>query len=166
MKLSLLYGRKIPLSLLYRHPHQNYQSFFNKLSSFVQKVSSTYHVVILGDINIDTSIPSNNSYSKPYKDILLSLGLRNLINKPTRITNSTETILDHVLTNLNFESCKSGVLVNDITDYLPVYAFCNLSVCKLKYKGGQKYQTILKKSKKVNFYQCLETCPKHLNVRD
>ena len=139
------------VAVIYRHPHQNYESFFTKLSSFVQKVSSMYHVVILGDINIDTSIPSSNSYSKNYKDILLSLGLRNLISKPTRITNSTETILDHVLTNLNFESCQSGILINDMTDHLPIYAFCNLSVCKLKYRDGQKYRTIFKESKKVEF---------------
>ena len=42
-------------------------------------------------------------------------------------------------------------MVNDITDHLPVYAFCNLSVCKLKYKDGQKYRTIFKESKKDEF---------------
>ena len=136
------------VAVIYRHPHQNYESFFEKISFFVQKVSSSYHVVILGDINIDTAFPSTNSYSKNYKDILLSLGLRNLINKPTRITNSTETILDHVLTNLNFEYCQSGILINDITDHLPIYAFCNLSVCKLKYADRQKYRAIFKESKK------------------
>ena len=139
------------VAVIYRHPHQNYESFFTKLSSFVQKVSSTYNVIILGDINIDTSIPSNNTFSKPYKDILLGLGLRNLINKPTRITNSTETILDHILTNLNYESCESGVLINDITDHLPVYAFCDISVNKLKYSDGQKYRRIFKDSRKDEF---------------
>ena len=149
--------------LLYRHPHQNYESFFEKISFFVQKVSSSYHVVILGDINIDTAFPSTNSYSKNYKDILLSLGLRNLINKPTRITNSTETILDHVLTNLNFEYCQSGILINDITDHLPIYAFCNLSVCKLKYADRQKYRAIFKESKKNEFLTTFQRMSQTLN---
>ena len=139
------------VGVIYRHPHYNYESFFSEFSLFVEKVSSKYNVVILGDINIDVSSPSSNAYSKNYKDILLSLGLRNLISKPTRITNSTETILDHILTNLSYESCQSGILINDITDHLPVYALCNLSVCKLKYRDNQKYRIIFKESKKEEF---------------
>ena len=43
-----------------------------------------------------------------------------LINKPTRITDTSATILDHVWTNLYSENIKTGVLLHPISDHLPI----------------------------------------------
>ena len=67
-----------------------------------------------------------------YKNLLLSLGLRNLIGLPTRVTESTETIIDHCITNLPSTSIQSGVIQEDISDHYPIYATANLKVKKPK----------------------------------
>ena len=83
----------------------------------------------MGDFNTDTSCP-NDTHTMRYRNTLLSLGLRNTINKPTRVTPDTETILDHCLTNLNYSSVNSGILEYHISDHHPIFAVANLSVAK------------------------------------
>jgi hypothetical protein len=51
-----------------------------------------------------------------------------LINKPTRITTHTATLIDNIYTN-NFEkiNCStSGVIISDISDHLPIVHSCNM----------------------------------------
>ena len=85
-----------------------------------------YHNIILGDLNINIKnhVCSN---SKTYKNLLLSLGLRNVINIPTRVSSSTETMLDHCLTNLPINNVVSGVLKDNLSDHFPIFAFVNLN---------------------------------------
>ena len=44
-----------------------------------------------------------------------------IINVPTRISNSTATVLDHFWTNIIDLPVKSAVIVNPVSDHLPVY---------------------------------------------
>ena len=50
-----------------------------------------------------------------------------VINKPTRITDTSATVIDHIWTNLHFYPIKSGVILNPLSDHLPVYMCVNLS---------------------------------------
>ena len=48
-----------------------------------------------------------------------------LINRPTRVTENTSTIIDNFLTNC-FVLTQSGTLSSDITDHFIIYtSFCN-----------------------------------------
>ena len=45
-----------------------------------------------------------------------------LITKPTRITKSTATLIDNIFTNnANKTGHQSGILLNDISDHLPIF---------------------------------------------
>ncbi len=55
-------------------------------------------ILILGDINVDLSA-KNNSNTKKYLSVLKSLGLTQLVNDFTSVTNTSATIIDHILTN-------------------------------------------------------------------
>ena len=127
--------RNTIVAVIYRHPLENHQQFFQEMELVVQKIVSKYNIVFLGDINIDVSSSNCDGNGKKYQDLLLSLNLKNLISKPTRITTSSETIIDHVITNIPYEQCKSGVLVNNITDHLPIYTFCIISSQRKKYRN-------------------------------
>ena len=95
-----------------------------------EKILKDYNLIFLGDINIDVAFDTSVSQSKTYQDILLGLDLKNLISRPTRITNTSETIVDHVLTNLPYDTVRSGILVSDITDHFPVFGFFNVPLKK------------------------------------
>ena len=52
---------------------------------------------------------------------MYGFGLFPLINKPSRITEFSQTLIDNIFTN-NIETVNnSGLLINDITDHLPVF---------------------------------------------
>ena len=57
--------------------------------------------------------------------MLLSLGFMPIITKPTRITDHTATLIDHIYTNTPEKLIKSGICLADISDHLPV--FCTMA---------------------------------------
>ena len=62
---------------------------------------------------------------------MYSFGRYPLITKPSRITDITAMLIDNIFTNeLQFQ-VKSGLLISDISDHLPVFALCgNQFVCR------------------------------------
>ena len=117
--------KNVVIGAIYRHPLDNHHDFLSSFYSQVEKISQTFNVILLGDMNLDVSL---NVRSKPvvdYKNMLFSLSLRNLISKPTRITKNSETTIDHVLTNVPNQTIYGGILNCDVADHLPVYALCS-----------------------------------------
>ena len=128
---NLNVDKNVIVGSLYRHPHENFEEFFKTFANVVEKINRKYHLIILGDFNIDMK-----NYSclnvRSYKNLLLSLGLRNLINQPTRVAESTETIIDHIITNLPPTGIESGVIQEDVSDHYPIHAIANLDIKKPK----------------------------------
>ena len=118
-------SKNVIVGSIYRHPHDNHFEFLRDISERIECIQKKCHVVILGDININTKDNSDKN-TQDYKNTLLSLGLRNTINLPTRITESSDTILDHIVTNVNAESIVSGVVTQDVSDHLPICAVLKL----------------------------------------
>ena len=88
------------VGVIYRHPHDNHSEFFLKLQSVAESILKKSNLIILGDTNIDISANNTCLHAKTYQDILLGLDLKNIISRPTRITNTSATIIDHIITNL------------------------------------------------------------------
>ena len=57
----------------------------------------------MGDININTS-NSCNTATENYIETLNSLGCKNLIDIPTRFGSTSQSTLDHIITNHDFNS--------------------------------------------------------------
>ena len=73
----------------------------------------------MGDINIDLS--TNTTLTSDYMRLLHSNAFCNLITKPTLVTSTTQTIIDHILTNDNESIMTPGVLSYKISDHYPIY---------------------------------------------
>ena len=63
-------------------------------------------------------------------NLTYSLGCVPLNTHPTRITTTSSTLLDHVYTNNVLGEHKSFILVEDVSDHLPVTMCSNLSLPK------------------------------------
>ena len=59
---------------------------------------------------------------------MYGLGLYPLIDRPSRITTHSCTLIDNIFTNQINYSIRSGLLMNDITDHLPIFALCNYEI--------------------------------------
>ena len=78
---------------------------------------------VLGDINIHFS--SKSSYSAKAREYLNMLNANCstfIINIPTKITSSSATVLDHIITNENRYEILPFVVNYNITDHFPIIA--------------------------------------------
>ena len=66
---------------------------------------------------------SNSTNTDIYLNSIHSEGCINLINKPTRITTHSSTLLDYIYTNIVNKQIQSGILIYDISDHLPTFCF-------------------------------------------
>ncbi|KAK9884039.1 hypothetical protein WA026_004972 [Henosepilachna vigintioctopunctata] len=67
----------------------------------------------LGDFNVDTLGRSENA--QIFLDLIDSYGVEAKIHEPTRITTTSSTCLDNILTN--FKSCESSVFEAHLSDH-------------------------------------------------
>ncbi|CAL4069256.1 unnamed protein product [Meganyctiphanes norvegica] len=61
--------------------------------------------------------------------ILTTNGYTQLINKPTRVTSTTESLIDHIYTNNKNKISQSGVIESGISDHF-------ITFCTRKNKGN------------------------------
>ena len=62
-------------------------------------------------------------------NLIFQNGIFPLINRPTRVTKSSATIIDHVLTNTIIESeLQSGIIKTDVSDHFAVFALMKTSL--------------------------------------
>ena len=147
-------AKNLIVGSVYRHPHDNHEEFFSAFCGQVEKISKNYSVILLGDLNIDVS--NNSKHVKDYKNLLLSLGVKNTINLPTRISDTTETVIDHMITNQNLDKIESGILLKEVSDHLPIYCLAKLNA-KRSARNEQLYIRKFPLSKKQAFISALQS---------
>ena len=117
-----LQNERIICGTIYRSPSHDTgsnQIFFDNLKETFEYTKSNHKCFIFGDLNYNLLQHDNNMVSD-LLDIMPDNSFYSLINKPTHITDTSATILDHAWTNLYFENIKTGVLLHPIFDHLPV----------------------------------------------
>lgn len=117
--------KNVIVSCVYRAPNSGIESFKDVFEAMAlnakQKVA-----YFCGDYNIDFLNPSKSTAIVEFIDAMYSAGLYPCITKPSRITTHSATVIDNIFTN-NISNLESGLLINDITDHLPIFV---LHECK------------------------------------
>ena len=75
----------------------------------MQKLSGRHgkkHVILVGDLNINLINHATDRSSQDLVDSMASSGFLQLIARPTRLTDHSATLIDHIYTN-NLENTKS-----------------------------------------------------------
>ena len=112
LDIFLSKSKPILVGILYRPP--NSTGFLKKLNVAISKTENfdNQEVFVLGDLNIDLmdSRRSNSNRIKRYREFLSLHGLKQLIQEPTRITEKSETLLDHMVSNSAQKVSQLGVL--------------------------------------------------------
>ena len=107
-------------AVVYRHSCNNKNIFFESMGKKLQTLNQkNTKVLLMGDINID--LPTNATLTSDYMRLLHSNAFCNLITKRTRVTSTTQTMIDHILTNDNESIVTPGVLSYKISDHYPTY---------------------------------------------
>lgn len=130
---------------IYRPPNKSDVPVFNTyMNETVFPFLNAYKdVFLVGDFNIDLLNPIASE--KDFIDLCRSYTYVPLITKPTHVTHTSESIIDHFWTN-NLTDLKSGVINCDITDHFPI--FCVVPV-------KENYQQPVKKVFRDHSTACL-----------
>ena len=116
-----LKSKKYCIAGFYRHPNTPVIAFTDALSKILHKMAKNKTIFVLGDINIDVCKYDRDPNTKLYVDLMCSYNLMPYSFLPTRITNTSATIIDHIFSNcqlLSPVSVKSGLVTCDIADHL------------------------------------------------
>ena len=95
-----------------------------------QKENKTF---IIGDLNFNTNLANHSPVILDYINTFENNAFCNLISIPTCVTPDSETIIDHIFTNVTVTAIMftvTGVLHYKISDHYPIY--CLKSIPTLK----------------------------------
>lgn len=115
------------LCCVYRPPNSD-GNFWTSLSWSIEKVGEiTDNIIIIGDLNVDLlSIPQTHVIH----DIMSNGNFVNNINEPTRVTNTSSTLIDLVLSTPAVKVHESGVLNIDssVSDHKAIYISFSIDI--------------------------------------
>ena len=149
--------RKIVVGVLYKAPNIPYSIFSQCVEAFIKIYSDYDNVVLLGDINVDMLDMDCASTKFFTENFIEPLSLSQVITKPTRITKTSKTLIDHaIVTN------PKNVLIADcvdtgISDHHLIFLAYALKKTKIK-----PYTVTVRDFKRINwetFYKDLEEYP-------
>ena len=105
---------------IYRAPNTD----LNMLSEFINDILSNIGkrtVYMCGDFNVDLLQYDKHAATNDFIDKLYVIGLHPLITRPTRITSHSKTLIDNIFTTDLSSHIHSGLIINDMSDHLPIY---------------------------------------------
>ena len=135
VEITIQGNKNIVIGCMYRSPNGDFNKFNEYVDVFLN-YNKNKTIVICGDFNVNLLNHGQHHLTDNFLDILHGYGLYTLITQPTRITIHSATLLDNIFTN-----AKSGVIINDINDHLPIFAVVNYRGW-ISTKNLKKYKTI------------------------
>ena len=145
--LEILIGKNnenVLVGLIYRHPGNSISDFTKEFSDFLlmNNILQNKEICIFGDININSLKKDKETSIRNYFNEIVSFGLTNLINVPTRVTHQGGTLINHFYYTNPQRVLDTQVFLSDISDHFPLYVRlknCNFSKSQKNVKT-QLYQ--------------------------
>ncbi len=110
--------KPITVGVCYKPP--DYKPFLDELNSKLTSLDTSRETIILGDMNICYN-NHNSGITNQYKQILDLNSYKQTITIPTRVTEHTANILDHIICNREDRITHSGVIEIGISDHFLTY---------------------------------------------
>ena len=125
----------IILGVIYRHPKSNAKLFVDELNKTLEQLKTT-KVYLIDDININIFSINNAKYASDYGNVLAGNGYFPLITLPTRVSDVSSTLMNHLITNDHKNSIFPGIIKTDVTDHYPI--FCSINAFTFSSKPNQQ----------------------------
>ena len=161
--------KPILIGILYRPPDQS--KFLDNLSTSISQTCSfnEQEVYILGDLNINLINSQKHTPNgiKRYKEFCSLHGIEQLLTLPTRITNNSSSLLDHILTNSADRISQFGIVNVGLSDHQLIYCTRKITRTRLNTHKYVKMRSLkyysedlyVKKLKELDF-------PDYSNFKD
>ena len=144
-------GKNLIIGIIYRPPSSNFDTFENTMNEILGKIGrENKHCYLMGDFNIDLFTSESCDYANQFVEQLFTSSFFPLINKATRITHHTATLIDNIFTNNleNLSDSMNDIIFSDISDHLPIVHLFNTSIFAKKTKNVTDviYQRLINKA--------------------
>ena len=118
----------IVIGCVYKHPFMGIDLFNNQYLSPVLKSieDEGKSLTLLGDFNIDLLTCDSKASHANFLDILGAHQMLPSITLPTRITDTSSTIIDNIFISPTDSNILSGNLTVSISDHLPQFIFLGI----------------------------------------
>ena len=115
-------GNVIIVGTVYRPPNSNIVDFNDTMSNILEKIGH-HSCYIMGDYNLDLLKHDKHPLTENCLDVMYAHSFIPVINRPTRVTLNTFTLIDNIFTNHHDvkEHQLHGILKTDITDHFPLF---------------------------------------------
>ena len=158
----------IIIGSIYKHPNLSITEFNNThLAPLLDKASEERKILILlGDFNINLNNLGTDSHVESFMDILGSYSLSPLINIPTRLSNSSKTLIDNIFISTNpFKEIYSGNFTTCISDHLIQFAIINTTSELPPKKIDDTYYKDWRNFDHANFINAIEEVDWEVHLR-
>jgi len=124
-------GRQYVLGVIHRHPKYDCKCFTDDVSAILHYLSDKkLPYIICGDININLLQHTNSSSVYKYIETYESCNCQPIMTRPTRVTATSASLTDHFYTTFDLEKVIPGILINDLSDHLPIFLLIKTNTAK------------------------------------
>ena len=112
----------IIIGCVYRPPNTDLSLFNDEIFNMLNVIgrNSKKPSFIMGDFNMDLLHSGSHPQTGVFLNNFLSHSFLPTIHHPTRITETSATLLDNIFTNNIRYKMKTGIVYSDISDHLPI----------------------------------------------
>ena len=142
IEVKLPYNKSFLVATWYRLPSSQID-LFDEWALFLSKCDTeNKELIIVGNFNCDLSKALPDSHTQRLKFLCSLYQLKQFINELTRVTSTSATLIDLILTNTRENILQSGVIHLGISDHSLVYALRKFSLPKSfpKYKDVRNFK--------------------------
>ena len=156
IEVKLNQTKSIIIGVIYRpnsQPRADVEIFTTKLADIglTTKINSeNKESYIMGDFNIDLLKFQSHEKTKYFIESMLTTGYLPVITKPTRVTDHSATLLDHIYSNSKSLNYTSGIVITDVT-----YHFGTFYASRKNTYHCYKYIRQMKAENFIHFKQIL-----------
>ena len=156
-------SKKLFICCIYRAPNNSLENYLSMLSNIILKLPNNSELILLGDFNIDLSKKTRSPSKQLLHNFSRQFHLDQLITKPTRITETSETMIDLIFVNNSQRIVRSDVIPCSLSDHSLVFCVFKAGVTKapprtIEYRSYKHYnkQSFLLDLKNVNWSTFLD----------
>lgn len=143
------------VAVVYRPPAGNKLPFFKFFENLLLNLAnSRLPFVIMGDININ--LMHDDRSTREFNSLIASYGCLNTINKPTRISVATASLLDVCVTNMVSPETESGLLSCEISDHIPIFCFLPVKRIKTVSKNATRVTRVISDENLIKFMTLIQ----------
>ena len=143
LEIILRNGDHCLVSSMYQPPNSDAQTFLASYNSLIcaMKKENPKGIIIGLDHNLDFLKADKHQATNDFIQGNLDFGLIPTVTRPTRITNTSATLIDNIIVSQNLcGAYTSNILINDTSDHLP-------TVCVLSSLISVKKEPVVIKSR-------------------